>query len=287
MKKFFITAMCISLMTLAGCNKASADSQINEKAKVELSQRYPDAVNVKWTTKNGYYVAKFNKVATRSIGSEFDFSVWFNRAGQWCMTESEISYDALPEVVKAAFQASEYATWKVEDIDKLERSGMETFYVIEAETRSGNIEKEVDLYYSESGALIKTVVDIDSDYDYEDYLPADIQSELSKFVAQKYLGAVIMDTEFDDGEFEVEIVHEGRGKDVYFSKDYNWLRTEWDVRKNELPAAVLAQLNASYPSWKIDDAEYVETPSGDWFKIELEKGDSEVKIRITPAGVIL
>ena len=29
MKKFFITAMCISLMTLAGCNKASADSQIN------------------------------------------------------------------------------------------------------------------------------------------------------------------------------------------------------------------------------------------------------------------
>ena len=73
MKKFFITAMCICLMTLAGCNKASADSQINEKAKVELSQRYPDAVNVKWTTKNGYYVAKFNKVATRSIGSEFDF----------------------------------------------------------------------------------------------------------------------------------------------------------------------------------------------------------------------
>lgn len=287
MKKFFITAMCICLMTLAGCNKASADSQINEKAKVELSQRYPDAVNVKWTTKNGYYVAKFNKVATRSIGSEFDFSVWFNRAGQWCMTESEISYDALPEVVKAAFQASEYATWKVEDIDKLERSGMETFYVIEAETRSGNIEKEVDLYYSESGALIKTVVDIDSDYDYEDYLPADIQSELSKFVAQKYPGAVIMDTEFDDGEFEVEIVHAGRGKDVYFSKDYNWLRTEWDVRKNEFPAAVLAQLNASYPSWKIDDAEYVETPSGDWFKIELEKGDSEVKIRITPAGVIL
>lgn len=287
MKNFFITAMCICLMTLAGCNKASADSQINEKAKVELSQRYPDAVNVKWTTKNGYYVAKFNKVATRSRGSEFDFSVWFNRAGQWCMTESEISYDALPEVVKAAFQASEYATWKVEDIDKLERSGMETFYVIEAETRSGNIEKEVDLYYSESGALIKTVVDIDSDYDYEDYLPADIQSELSKFVAQKYPGAVIMDTEFDDGEFEVEIVHEGRGKGVYFSKDYNWLRTEWDVRKNELPAAVLAQLNASYPSWKIDDAEYVETPSGDWFKIELEKGDSEVKIRITPAGVIL
>ena len=135
--------------------------------------------------------------------------------------------------------------------------------------------------------LIPTVVDIDSDYDYEDYLPTDIQSELEKFIGQKYPGAAIIDTEYDDGEIEVEIVHERRGKDVYFSKDHNWLRTEWDVRKNELPAAVLTQISTSYPSWKIDDAEYVETPSGDWFKIELEKGDSEVKIKITAAGVIL
>lgn len=287
MKNLFITAMCFCLMTLAGCNKASADSQINEKAKAELAERYPDAVNVKWTSKNGYDVAKFNRVTTRSANAEYDFSVWFNRSGQWCMTESEISYNELPEAVKAAFQASEYADWKVDDIDKLERNGMETFYVIEVETRSGNIEKEADLYYSEEGALIKTVVDIDSDYDYEDYLPTDIQSELEKFIGQKYPGAVIMDAEYDDGEIEVEIVHERRGKDVYFSKDHNWLRTEWDVRKNELPAAVLTQISTSYPSWKIDDAEYVETPSGDWFKIELEKGDSEVKIKITAAGVIL
>ena len=210
------------------------------------------------------------------------------------MTESEISYNELPEAVKTAFQASEYADWKVDDIDKLERNGMETFYVIEVETRSGNIEKEADLYYSEEGALIKTVVDIDSDYDYEDYLPTDIQSELEKFIGQKLadnrmddIQKAIIDTEYDDGEIEVEIVHERRGKDVYFSKDHNWLRTEWDVRKNELPAAVLTQISTSYPSWKIDDAEYVETPSGDWFKIELEKGDSEVKIKITAAGVIL
>ena len=46
MKNLFITAMCICLMTLAGCNKASTDSQINEKAKAELAERYPDAVNV-------------------------------------------------------------------------------------------------------------------------------------------------------------------------------------------------------------------------------------------------
>ena len=46
------------------------------------------------------------------------------------------------------------------------------------------------------------------------------------------------------------------------------------------------RINADYLSWKIDDAEYVDTPSGSWYVIELEKGDSEIKIRITPEGAI-
>ena len=54
-----------------------------------------------------------------------------------------------PELMYALDSKSEYADWKVDYIDKLERNGMETFYVIEVETRSGNIEKEADLYYSE------------------------------------------------------------------------------------------------------------------------------------------
>ena len=57
------------------------------------------------------------------------------------MTESEITYEMLPEAVKKAFSSSEYANWKIDDIDKLERAGMEIIYVIEVETRSGNVEK--------------------------------------------------------------------------------------------------------------------------------------------------
>lgn len=286
MKNLFIMTLCVSVMALAGCNKASADNDIR-KAKAELAARYPDATNVKWVSKNGYTVAKFNRLATRSANLEYDYSVWFNGTGTWCMTESEVTYEALPEAVKTAFEASEYAAWKIDDIDKLERAGMETFYVIEAETKSGNIEKEADIYFLETGAVIKVVLDVEDDYDYEDYLPADVQTVLKSLISQKYPGAVIMDTEYDDGEIEVEIVHEWRGKDVYFSKDNVWLRTEWDVRKSELPSAVMNQLNVSYPSWEIDDAEYVETPSGAWFVIELEKGEDEVEIKLSADGVIL
>lgn len=274
------------MMTLSGCNKATADNNIS-KAKAELAARYPDATNVKWSSKNGYTIAKFNRLATRSANLEYDYSVWFNGSGTWCMTESEVTYNVLPEAVKTTFEASEYAAWKIDDIDKLERAGMETFYVIEIETKANGIEKEADIYFSETGVVIKVVMDVEDDYDYEDYLPADTQAVLKSFISQKYPGAVIMDTEYDDGEIEVEIVHEWHGKDVYFSKDNVWLRTKWDVRKSEIPAAVMNQLNVSYPSWKIDDAEYVETPSGAWFAIELEKGEAEVDVKIAEDGTII
>ena len=54
---------------------------------------------------------------------------------------------------------SEYASWKRDDIDKLERTGVETVFVIEVEKQN----QEVDLYYSADGTLIKSIVDTDDD----------------------------------------------------------------------------------------------------------------------------
>lgn len=60
---------------------------------------------------------------------------------------------------KSAFESSEYAKWKIDDVDMLERLDMETVYVIEVE--SGK--QEFDLYYSAEGILIKNVADTDND----------------------------------------------------------------------------------------------------------------------------
>ncbi len=287
MRDMFITAMCICLMTLAGCDKAKTDNDdFSANAKSTLAKMYPNATDVMWSTKNGYYIAKFNNpAAVRSIDAlKYDFSVWINNFGQWCMTESEISYEALPKAVQDALRLSEYSGWKIDDIDKIERAGMETIYVIEVEYSSVNGEKEVDLYYSKDGVLIKTVVDVDHDYDYEDYLPSDAEPGVERAVLAKYPKATIIDIEYEDGEIEVEIIHDGRGKDVYFNKAYEWLRTEWDVRRSEIPVAVLEFISKNWPSYSIDDAEFTETPGGEWYEIEIEKGDDEIKVMIAPNG---
>ena len=53
------------------------------------------------------------------------------------------------------FRSGKYANWRVDDIDKYERYDR-TFYLIEIETKG---EKDRDLYYDESGVLLKDEVD--------------------------------------------------------------------------------------------------------------------------------
>lgn len=59
---------------------------------------------------------------------------------------------------------------------------------------------------------------------------------------------------------EVSIWDENKEKDVYFDSKKTWVGTSWDVRASELPQAVKQAVNARYPGFTIDDAEYVQTP---------------------------
>ena len=54
-----------------------------------------------------------------------------------------------------------------------------------------------------------------------------------------------MEYDYDKGLLEVEIWHENREKDVYFNGRNEWVYTEWDIRRSELPQAVTAAIAAS------------------------------------------
>ena len=70
-----------------------------------FSSKYPNAANVKWENKSGYYVADFY--------DGYEASAWFTQDGRWQMTKTDIPYIVLPQAVKTSFEATEYATsWK-------------------------------------------------------------------------------------------------------------------------------------------------------------------------------
>jgi hypothetical protein len=107
-------------------------------------------------------------------------------------------------------------------------------------------------------------------------------------IIEKYPTARIVEIDRERNGFEVDIIHESIGKEVYLDTAYTWLRTEWDVRPTSLPTAVTAAITASYEGYRIDDADYLETPTGNYYLIELEqRGQQDTYLKIDEAGNIL
>lgn len=121
----------------------------------------------------------------------------------------------------------------------------------------------------------------------DDYNPALLTNAVKNFISTTYGNARIVETDYERGFLKVEIIHENKGKDVYFNND-QWEYTEWDVRATDLPDAVTAAIaSTEYAAYRIDDVDFIQKASGDYYLVELEKGGREVRLSIGADGTIL
>ena len=156
MKKLILSVAVLAAV-FTSCDDDHRFSASQEITKT-FNSMYPNAERVEWEPEGGYTVAEFN---FKGVESE----AWFESNGTWVVTESDMNYAAIPQEVKTAFEASEYKTWRKEEVNLLERRDLESIYIIEVE--SGETER--DLHYSPTGKLLKTVAD-DND-NYHEYFP--------------------------------------------------------------------------------------------------------------------
>ena len=176
----------ISGFAIAGCKQ---QNQYRPDAKIvaAFNNKYPQSDKVEWEQKQGYYVAEF-----REDGIEHE--AWFDGTGKWVMTESNLRYSSLPQAIREQFEKSVYSTWKKDDIDKIERAGMEAVYIIELEKEG----LDTDLYYVGNGNLIKTVNEVSKEKR-SSYMP--VASDIQIWIKQKYPDATIK--RLDKIEYEV------------------------------------------------------------------------------------
>lgn len=206
--------------------------------------------------------------------------LFFDRSDAWQYTKTEIRRSELPEKVKQAWDASEYAEskgYRLDDADHFKTAKQGEFYRLELESRRGDV--KVKITPEGEVSLYEPVVDGG----------AGVSTEVDAFIRKNYPGATIVEKEYNNGYLEVEIRHEGREKEVLFNGAGAWVKTSWEVRRNELPAKVEAAIKGSeYASWEYEGADVVQTPKEMWYEVELEdeRSDREVTLRIAEDGTI-
>lgn len=124
--------------------------------------------------------------------------------------------------------------------------------------------------------------------DNDDDRSVPVPDVLRNSIEAKYPGAVIRRAEYENnGLLEVEVIHDARIKDIYFNRSNEWVYTEWDVTLLEIPASVVDAVKNAYPGYRIDEADYEERPDAVYYKVQIELGESELYLNITPEGEIL
>lgn len=115
------------------------------------------------------------------------------------------------------------------------------------------------------------------------------EKEITAYLDATFPGSRIFDIDIEYSFIEVEIVHDHKSKDVFFNNSsYAWMSTEWDVSYQDLPQAVKDAIkDSAYSNFRIDDAEYVQTPTQNYYQLELEQGETEVTIRFAEDGEIV
>lgn len=263
--------MC-GTVAFTACNDDDNPYTPGEKVIKEFYAMYPQARNISWNAKTGYNVADF-------LDGDYQTEAWFTGQGTWVMTETDIPYAALPTAVKQHFEGSLYKDWRVDDVDKLERRDTDApLYIIEVEQG----QTDVDLYYSETGTFIKEVKDRDNE---ESYQPVTLPDGLVSFIKTKYPGALILESDREKNWIEIDILDGKIHKEVTFSLSGEWLQTEWEVRYADLPEVVRKAIGQLYAGYETDDdCDYVETPEGDYYLIEVERNDKELKVKFDTQG---
>lgn len=283
MKHIVYAAIIGASIALASCSEHGekeclVDDPHYQEVHHALISQYPDAQSVQWESTTNYNVARFSHKYSSGNKSA---QAWYTRECKWKLTITPLSIDELPEAVKTAFATTEYATWTVVKVGKIERPEMDVLYCIEAVNNTETADNEVKLLFSVDGELVKTDLDV-KNHDDEDYIAPASMEAVKAYVNEYYPGARILDIENEHGNIEVEIFVNGRKLELLFAADGTLLRSEEKLfRTTEVPAAVSAALAASdYASYIVKCIKHIVTPEKESYILELISQDRRAKVEI-------
>lgn len=106
-----ILAVVAAIAAVSSCDKYD-DGRPSKDVRSEFNSMYPDAWDVEWEFNGLYWEVNFE---TGSRPNGIEHSAWYDKAGNWIQTKTELAYEAVPQKIKDYLAASEYGSYSLED----------------------------------------------------------------------------------------------------------------------------------------------------------------------------
>lgn len=268
-KFLLLLSLAAAGMLTTGCH---SPKPYRPHAKIirAFNSKYPKAEKIEWETQAGYYIAECRDLGVKK-------KIWFDESGKWKMTETELKYRNLPQLIRENFERSIYNSWEKDGMEKIERTGMKPVYLIEVEKEG----QHTGLYYGSDGQLAKAVYPAQGSA-----APQPLDTDIQDSLKQRYPEATVIEIRHDKGKLEIAMLDQHKPKEVIFNGS-NWLSTSWEVSKAEVPSAVMNAFRRSdYGKYRINSIHFYETPARSFYRFELEHGSETISLPIEPDGAI-
>ena len=224
---------------------------------------YPQVQPYEWEIDGPYVKAEFYKDQTHA-------EAWFTPQGEWVRTETDYT-GVLPAPVIAYIEAN-FVGYVVEEVDWVETPAA-TYYEVELEKKGA---PDLTLLITAEGNVVS-----------DTNAPEAVFTKAVLAFAERYPEATVNNWEREGTFLKAEFNNNGSAAEAYFNADGEWVRTETDFHE-ALPEAVANFLYANYATYVVDEVDWVETPTQNYYEIELEKnGSPDLKLHITPSGTLL
>lgn len=90
--------------------------------------------------------------------------------------------------------------------------------------------------------------------------------------------ATIYKVEFEIGRVDYE---------AYYDNDANLLMYKIDIKEYDMPAVVKNAAMSKYPNYKFEDIEKIVRGSETFYKVEMEKDNTDIKANFDPRGIFI
>ncbi len=122
----------------------------------------------------------------------------------------------------------------------------------------------------------------------QDINPQNVPSNIRTTFEQAYPNASDVEWEMEGQNYKVEFDVNWQDSEVWYSSDGSTVKTETEIKKKDLPQAILATIDNQYATYRVDSIEKTDQNGSVTFEVELEKGwDEEKQLLLDANGIVL